>query len=73
MRGVAESSRRGEEGEGHRDYASYLAPALGKGLVGEDEVRVPEPETEPEAGTPRGTIVMGLGTGPECWPRMWWT
>lgn len=49
LRGVAESSRPGEEGRGHRDYASYLAPALGKGLVGDDEVRVPEPETEPEA------------------------
>lgn len=48
MRGVAESSGPGEEGRGHRDYASYLAPALAKGLVG-DEVREPEPETEPEA------------------------
>jgi hypothetical protein len=38
---------RGREG-GHRDYASYLAPALGKGLVGVDEVRVPEPDTESE-------------------------
>lgn len=45
VQGVGESRRRGC---GHRDYASYLAPALGKGLVGEDEVRVPEPEAESE-------------------------
>lgn len=49
MQGGAKGSGPGEEGRERRDYASYLAPALGKGLVGDDEVRVPEPETEPEA------------------------
>lgn len=33
---------------GHGDYASYLGPALGRGLAGADEVRVPEPDAESE-------------------------
>lgn len=49
VQGITKSSGPIEEGLGRvENHASYLAPALGKGLVGDDEVREPEPEPEIE-------------------------
>lgn len=42
--------------------SSYLAPVLDRGLVGDEEPGV----IDPDAGAPKGTTVIGLGRGVEC-------